>query len=193
MRRQQSQSILQALVGLRGCAKFWLVATLLVVMAPWPPIMPAFAEDGRVLGDRAGATRILQRFLAKGADYRALTLALKPTREDYRAAYRQPLADRLADADADMWRDEDMVIEPKEEQTEILLGVTSTDRLIAGHRDFDEFPGGYKKVLEFMKPGVPIARFRFVKPGEKFGMSYDGLIFVNGYWVFIPKTWRVLP
>lgn len=138
-------------------------------------------------------TRLLQRFIARDPDYRALTLALKPTREDYLAAYRQPLADRLAEAHSGMWQDENTAIKPKEGQTEIQFGITSTDRLIAGHPDLAEFPGGYKKVLDFMQPGVPIARFKFVKPGEKLGMSYDGLIFVNRRWVFIPKPWRVLP
>ena len=32
----------------------------------------------------------------------------------------------------------------------------------------------------------------FVEPGESLGLAFDGLIFVNGRWVLMPKPWRVL-
>jgi len=55
-----------------------------------------------------------------------------------------------------------------------------------------EFPGGYKQVRDRFLVDVPIARFKFVKSGESLGMAYDGLIFVNGRWVFMPKPWQGL-
>jgi hypothetical protein len=56
----------------------------------------------------------------------------------------------------------------------------------------NEFPGGYKDVLAHMKPGIPIVRFKFVEPGKRLGMAFDGLVHVNGRWVLMPRPWRAL-
>jgi hypothetical protein len=55
-----------------------------------------------------------------------------------------------------------------------------------------EFPGGYAQVAQYIVKDVPIVRFKFVKPGETMGMAFDGLIHVNGRWVFMPKPWNGL-
>lgn len=167
-----------------------LFAAALLVVAMSAPVR---AADAVFSGDRQGATELLQRFLAPGADLRALTLLLRPRRDDYLTAYRQPLAGRLAASHEQLWADETTAIGPQAGQSELLLGVTTTDRLIAGKPELEEFPGGYRQVLDFLQPGVPIARFRFVAPGATLGMSFDGLVYVNRRWVFIPKPWRALP
>lgn len=41
-----------------------------------------------------------------------------------------------------------------------------------------------------IKDGHTIFRFKLVKPGEGMGMTYDGLIRVNGHWCIFPKAWR---
>ncbi|MGJ5620789.1 hypothetical protein [Sulfitobacter sp. MF3-043] len=59
--------------------------------------------------------------------------------------------------------------------------------------NWDEFPGGYKDVLQYFKIDVPIVRFKFVQKGETLGLAFDGLIHVNGRWVTMPKPRRSLP
>ena len=59
-------------------------------------------------------------------------------------------------------------------------------------RDREIFPGGYKRVVQFMKPGIPIVRFKFVKPGDRIGLAFDGLVYVNGRWALMPKPYRAL-
>ena len=44
------------------------------------------------------------------------------------------------------------------------------------------FPGGYKRVADKFKPGLTVYRWKYVKPGEKLGMSFDGLVYVNNHW-----------
>lgn len=51
-------------------------------------------------------------------------------------------------------------------------------------------PGGYQTHTKHFRPGLAIYGFEYVVPGETAGMAYDGLIKVNGRWVFIPKAWR---
>jgi len=31
-----------------------------------------------------------------------------------------------------------------------------------------------------------------VKQGETIGLAFDGLVYVNGHWVIMPKPWRAL-
>jgi len=37
-----------------------------------------------------------------------------------------------------------------------------------------------------------VYRWKYVKPGEQLGTSFDGLIYVNSHWAWFPKPWRVL-
>lgn len=56
--------------------------------------------------------------------------------------------------------------------------------------DLKDLAGGYSQQLAHFRPGVEIYGFKYLAPGEEFGMSFDGLFRVNGKWVFIPKAWR---
>jgi hypothetical protein len=153
---------------------------------------PAAIAQESYPGNQAGAEKLLKQFLKPGADLHTLTLKLKPSSEDYQVIYKQPLAGNLEKAHKLMWENPRIKVAPKRGQTELVLVVTTTDALIAKDKTLRMFPGGYQRVLSHMKSGFPIARFKFVQSGEKLGMAFDGLVYVNGRWVFIPKPWRVL-
>lgn len=144
-------------------------------------------------GNRAGAEKLLKRFLSGKADLRELTLQLKPHSADYGAAYQQPLAGRLEQDHQALWSDPDLAIRPKKDQSALLLTLAKTDRLKKGGAVLDKFPGGYEKILPYLKPGLVIARFTFTAPEDSKGLAFDGLMHVNGRWVLIPKPWRALP
>ncbi|HHL19974.1 MAG TPA: hypothetical protein ENJ52_00430 [Aliiroseovarius sp.] len=144
-------------------------------------------------GSEADARALVAAFLAPDADAVALTRALRPTEADIRAVYTDPLATSMAAVYAQVWADpKNLTVAPKPGQSEMLLWWTTTDKLIAGDPVLGKFPGGYKDVLAFMRPGFPIVRFKFVKPGETTGYAFDGLVFVNDRWVLMPKPWRML-
>lgn len=148
------------------------------------------AGDGAAFGPtEAGAEALLRRFLAPNADHAALTRDLAPTPADYRAVYREPLATALEQQYAPLWRNPPP-IRPKPGQTALLLTIATTEALMAHEPVLAEFPGGYRRILDRMNPGVPIVRFKFVRPGETLGLAFDGLVHVNGRWVLIPKPWR---
>jgi hypothetical protein len=144
---------------------------------------PAVADAGRAL---------LRRFFDPAEDHGALTLSLKPAPEDVRAVYAEPLATSLIKGYEQMFQP-GAVIEPKPEHKQLFTTFTTTGHLKAGDPVLDEFPGGYRDVLNYFVGDVPIAQFKFVAPGETLGLSFDGLIFVNDHWVFMPKPWRALP
>ncbi len=154
---------------------------------------PAGETGGAAPGSEAAARALVEQFLAPEADFVALTRALEPTEADIRAVYGEPLASNMVAIYAQVWADpKNLTIAPRQGQSELLLWWSSTDKLIAGDRDLDGFPGGYREVLAYMQPGFPIVRFKFVKPGETSGYAFDGLIFVNDRWVLMPKPWRLL-
>lgn len=135
--------------------------------------------------------QLLRRFFAADADYAALTASLKPRPGDIRAVYAEPLASRLI-ASYDRLFQPGTVIRPKPEHEDLITIFTTTGELRSGGPVLGEFPGGYKKVLPYFISDVPIGRFKFVRPGEALGLGFDGLIFVNGRWVLMPKPWRAL-
>ena len=155
----------------------------------------AMAESGAGAGSTADPAadgrEFLLRFLDDGEDRQAMTLALKPTPEDVRAVYAEPLASSLIDAYDGLFVP-GAVIQPKPGQTELLSIFTTTGALKRGDPVLAEFPGGYKDVLDYIVGDVPIARFKFVEPGEDLGLAFDGLVHVNGRWVFMPKPWNGL-
>lgn len=143
-------------------------------------------------GDMDAAKALLEQFLKPGVDHAALTKPLEPTAEDYKAAFKEEAAGKLESHYKKMWSDPNAAIKPNDGQTQLLLYSATTEEIAAGQGDGPNFPGGYKKAVESMKPGVRWYRFKFVKPGETIGMAFDGLTFVNGKWRFFPKPWRGL-
>ncbi len=152
--------------------------------APPPKLdFPATAE---------GAKALLGRFVAEGADTEALSRALRPTAEDYRALFVADAAGQAEKAYAPAWDAGQIVVRPKAGQTEVLLFEATTDQIKVGDPAAESFPGGYKDVAASFAPGVTLYRFKFVAPGETTGMAFDGLAHVNGRWVIVPKPWRAL-
>lgn len=152
------------------------------------------ASAGTVFGQPAtadGARAVAAQFLAAApGDKMAALGKLRPTAADYRAAYREPLAGRLEEAQKSMW-DSGKPLVGRPNQTEVIITFTRTDDLIDGKPVLDEFPGGYKDITSQMIRGVPIVRFKLVEPGKTSGIAVDGLIHVNGRWVLIPKPWGI--
>lgn len=140
----------------------------------------------------ASGRSLLLQFFEPDADHAALTASLKPTPEDIRAVYAEPLASRLTETYERLYQP-GVAIQPKADQQELITFFSTTVSLQSGDPMLDQFPGGYKKILPYFVSNHPIVRFKFVKPGETRGMAFDGLTYVNGRWVFMPKPWRSLP
>ncbi len=142
-------------------------------------------------GSEADARRLLTEFLDPGADHRALTQAILPTREEVLAVYAEPLGSALW-ASYEGQLGPGVSFAPKQGQTELLVVYTTTRALYDRRPVLGEFPGGYKEVLQYLKIDVPIVRFKFVEPGETLGFAFDGLMYLNDRWVIMPKPWRAL-
>ena len=143
-------------------------------------------------GTADGAKALLAKFVAEGADTAALTTGLRPTSADYAAVFVGDAAKKAEAAYGPAWEAGQLVVRPKAGQTEVLLSQATTDQLKAGDEAAKAFPGGYAKVVDQLKPGLTLYRFKFVEPGKELGMAFDGLVYVNGRWAIFPKPWRAL-
>lgn len=149
------------------------------------------AETRAYTKEEIAGRKLLDRFFDRNPDYVALTRALKPTPEDIQSVYAEPLASNLIVLYERLFKP-GVAIRPKAGQNTVLSQFTTTKRLKSDPTTIRQFPGGYKKVTRFIRKNVPIARFKFVRSGEKLGLAFDGLIYVNGRWVLMPKPWRGL-
>lgn len=142
---------------------------------------------------KEGANALLREFLKPGADLAALTKKLQPTDKDYSSVFKQELAKKLAEMYEQPWKEGLIVLSPNPGQSEVLLYSATSEELQKWQGNAKEqFPGGYEKVGPSVADGFTFYRFKFVKPGEKLGMAFDGLVYVNGYWRIFPKPYRAL-
>jgi hypothetical protein len=145
--------------------------------------------------DRSGpggldaANQLLARFMAPGANYRALTQSLRPRLEDLRAIFNPPFAERAYEHYSALF-DKEAGIQPNPGQTEVLVRADTSDRILQ-FGGSSTVPGGYSRIARQLRPGLTIYSWKFVKPGQHFGLAFDGLYFVNGRWVLAPKPYRV--
>ena len=138
-----------------------------------------------------GARAILTPLLDPYADHRAISLELKPARAEHRAFWRDDgVAAQSWDYYERLWDDPDTVIAPKYGQTILGMWAATTADIQARNAAGRELPGGYEAIAELLSPGLTIYGFNFTAPGERFGMTYDGLVHLNGRWVIFAKPWR---
>ena len=165
--------------------------TLLQVVRETAGVTSTAKPSGPAAGSKAEARALLMKFYEPGADFVALTAALLPEASDVYAVYIDPLGANMAASYAANLKP-GISFKPKPEHTDIYMFYANTSNLIAGTMDLGEFPGGYKKVTRYMKPGIPIVRFKFVKKGETIGLAFDGMVYVDGRWKLLPKPYRAL-
>lgn len=145
----------------------------------------------------AGARALLTALQKGSAEERhTLSLALKPTLDDYKAIFASvDVAKKAQDGYQRLWGKIESKQWPgigpsRSEQTALLVWAASSEDLQQKKGNASHFPGGWRHVADKLKPGLTFYRFKFVKPGETLGMAFDGLVHVNGRWVIIPKPWR---
>ena len=82
---------------------------------------------------------------------------------------------------------------PRPGQTELKIAACSGQAFAEGAERARTFPGAWKRIGEQLEPDPIWIRWRTVVPGERLGMSWDGLVQVEpGRWVWCPKPWKVL-
>ena len=121
----------------------------------------------------------------------AAQMALRPTEADYQTLFQPEFAKRAFEFYDPFWGSGELFVRPNTGQTQLRIVKADVNDIRAGNAAGREMPGGYKKIIDQFKDDNTIYSFKFLAPGEDLGMSYTGLIHVNGHWRLFPKLWRV--
>lgn len=141
-----------------------------------------------LVAEAVAAQKVLSPFLAVGADGKALTRALRPLPEDYSRVFREDIAERLRETYDKIWETEP-VITRKPGQNVLLVSACPAEGFFVGSVMMEAFPGGYAGLGEYLVPGRVWVCWKFVAPGERLGMAWDGLVHLDERWVWFPRAW----
>ena len=151
---------------------------------------PVWSGNTNFPGTDEGARKLLLEFSKPGADCYRLTWSMQPTVKELDAYFVEEARSGAFKYYDKMWLSNPVMC-PSPTQTQLTVFKTTSDDLKAG-RWTEGFPGGYKNAAKIFNPGFTIYAFKWTEPGKQEGFSGDGLTFINGGWVILPKPWRIL-
>ena len=126
----------------------------------------------------------------RAASYGERGARIRPRPEDYAAVF---LPEWVAAARA-AYADCDWGIDPYPEQSRVLIsGVIPAFMLATDNPASRQHKGGYRHVAHALRPQMHWVSWKFVEPGARFGMSYDGLVRVtDDRFAWFPQPWHIL-
>lgn len=137
-----------------------------------------FARVATLARDRIAAIR---QGTAKITDVR-------PRTEDYDAIFLGGARDLAREAYAPFWETPPPLTAKVDETT-----IEAHAVFAAAFANPTEFPSGYLKVAQFIRPDTIWVMWRFLAPGASLGTRYDGLVWREGdRFAWFPKPWKVL-
>ncbi|WP_145831063.1 hypothetical protein [Actinoplanes teichomyceticus] len=181
----------------------WLAAAVLLLPAiggcsgsdALPPApQPSPAPQAAYPPTPQGARALLERLGLHGDP--DLIASLRPTASDYQALFEPDFAARAQSFyEARFWASMPATAQPwvEPDRTEVRVWGATTEELRAWKPAArNNFPGGYRKIKDFLRPGFTIYSAEMVAPGDDYGTTFNGLAYVNGHWAYFPKPWYVL-
>lgn len=177
-----------------------------------PEVEALCGEIGRV-GDRAGATRAaleqslklrqvaLGAAMAIGAELRPMLMSLatgrcptelRPGLLDSLELVDPALSGPLALEISRQW-DQGPVVGLQEPGFELDVWVSPAGMLRGPNALSRPFPLGYRDIAGWLLPSRSWVCWRYRAPGATRGTLYDGLVRIQGRWVWVPKPWKLFP
>jgi hypothetical protein len=162
-------------------------------LAPAPAPAPAPPANLQLFPNTPeGAKSLASEFAKPSADTLALSKQLRPTPADYKSLFDAASAAKIDRLYSPAWDKDAFVVAPRQGQTEVQMASATVADLKAKNEKSKALPNAYAIVASHLVGSATIYAFRFVEPGKTDGSTYDGLVFLNGHWVLIPKPWRGL-
>jgi len=137
------------------------------------------------------AASLLEKFAGSSPDLVEILLSVKPTPDEVRTMFPEPMASRLIETYDDMFGPRLVNEEFPPGRIEITSGFTTTFELRQAPF-LDELPGGFERVLDQYQLDVPFAyvEVQFVEVQDN--MNLSGFVYLNGRWVLMLRPWRGL-
>jgi hypothetical protein len=140
----------------------------------------------------ASAERLLAEIYNAGGSASILsTQKLQPCDDDYSQIFTSDIQAKIRTHFRNIWA-EGIVPRANRSEREIRsVAATVTD--IKHQTQIGQmFPRQYAKITPYLLNGPIWVRWWTTRPGETTGMSHEGLIWVSGRWLWLPRTWKAL-
>ena len=121
----------------------------------------------------------------------AMTRALQPRPEDYARVFTPEMADIARVGYGTLWQGSPQLI-GKPGQIHVLVSQVVAAEFAVKTPGTQAFPGGYMEIAKYLQPDRPWFAWKFVVPGERSGMAYDGLVHLDDRFIWLPKPWKIL-
>jgi hypothetical protein len=115
---------------------------------------------------------------------------LEPSRDECRACFDGVLAGKAAEAAEQIYRDPPRV-SPVDPEAEIDATAAPAGLLRWPNELSDQFPRAYRDIAGWMDPGRVWMTWTVTPPGGG-RVRYDGLVWVDGRWAWLPRIYRWL-
>ncbi|MCF6302446.1 MAG: hypothetical protein L3J13_04495 [Devosiaceae bacterium] len=154
-----------------------------------PADEPAMAAEATP--DSADPQSLLDKFADGERTLSEVLISFKPTPEDVRTIFPEPMASNLIEMYEDMYGER---LANEEFPSPYTVGSSNftTTMGLANDPILDEISGGFKRVTDKFLVDVPWATVKILFPSEDDSMSLHGMIFVNDRWVLMMRPWRGL-
>ncbi len=119
-------------------------------------------------------------------------LAVRPRDEDFAGVFKPSMEGEARRLYAQLWSNPPPLV-GKPGQTLIQIATAMTEDFVGWTRRGQEFPGGYRKLGPHLQPERAWVAWKFIAPGERAGLSFDGLVWVNERLIWFPQPWRRVP
>lgn len=118
---------------------------------------------------------------------------LKPHAEDYELVFVGETAPVAMEAYGELWADmRKLWRRPGPQQRDVLCYVAPAGMLTYENELSSKFPGGYQAVASQFEPTRVWVAWKYVEPGAKNGLAFNGLVWVNDHWAWFPKPYKIL-
>lgn len=139
---------------------------------------------------RAEAMPLLEA-LAQDEDG-SVVATLRPRAGDYEKVFQGEAIDKARAAYEELWSAGFAPPRPRSTQTEIRCAAAPAGMLMGSNELSRRFPGGYEGIAASLNPHRIWLAWQYVEPGQTSGLSFDGLVWVDDRWVWLPKPYRYL-
>ncbi len=127
---------------------------------------------------------------------RTFVQTLKPSRDDLARLFDPLLVDVAVRAIEQMYTDPKFCLQRMDDRTRLDVVASPAGLLRWPNMLSNKFPGGYRDIAGWMNPSCIWMCWKQIDPhavsGTSDTMSYDGLVWLDDHWFWLPKIFRFL-
>lgn len=176
--------------ALRGHSRRALAQAAQRASTELQPAVPAdTARAASLLGIEVLKTHLVPLLQALARDHDGRIAArLQPQESDFMRAFTPSAATAAIDAYASA----PPARVASADGSELEMALAPAGMLADDNELSRQFPSGYRSIAHLLAPQRVWARWKYMRPGEKSGMAYDGLVWLDERWVWFSKPYRAL-